>query len=189
VLPRFGQHRWKHYHADGAKELIGATVKKYLMQQFGTHMTWSSTDIPELNSISERKFRTLGEMTLAMLLRSGLPSFFWFDAYLAACYITLRLPTRTYKDWMFSNECCPGGSVPSLGRLRVWGCKAYVLTPKADRHKDWEEKAQTGCFLAYSDSKQGWTVWLLEYDKAVASVHIFFDEQPPSRPEEHYKCC
>jgi hypothetical protein len=55
-------------------------------------MTWSSTDTPELNSMSERKFRTLGEMTLAMLLRSGMPKDFWFDAYLAACYITVRLP-------------------------------------------------------------------------------------------------
>ena len=187
VLPRFGQHRWKHYHADGAGELIGSSIKKYLTLRFGTHMTWSSTDTPELNSVSERKFRTLGEMTLAMLLRSGLSKHFWFDAYLAACHITLRLPTRTYKGWMSPFECCPGGSVPSLGRLRVWGCKAYVLTPKADRRKDWEEKAQTGVFIAYSDSKQGWTVWLPEYDKSVTSVHVLFDEQPPSRPEEYYK--
>jgi hypothetical protein len=122
-----------------------------------------------------------------MLLRSGLPKHFWLDAYLAACHITLRLPTRTgpRKDGCLSPfECCPGRSVPSLGRLRVWGCKAYVFSPKADRRKDWEEKAQTGVFIACSDSKQGWTVWLPEYDKAVTSVHVLFDEQPPSRPKK-----
>jgi hypothetical protein len=32
--------------------------------------------------------------------------------------------------------------------------EAYVLTFKADRRKVWEEKAQTGCFVACSDSKQ-----------------------------------
>ena len=104
-------------------------------------MTWSSTDPPELNSISERKFRTLGEMTLAMLLRSGMPKTFWFDANIAEVHITLRLLTRTFRGWMSPHECCPGGTVPLLGRLRVWGSKAYVLKPKANRAKDWEEKA------------------------------------------------
>jgi hypothetical protein len=145
-------------------------------------MTWSSTDTPELNSISKRKFRTLEEMTLAILLRSGLPK-----DYFAACYRTLWLPTRNYKGWISPYECCPGGSVPSLGRLRVWGYKAYVLTPRADRRNDWEEKAQTGYFIAYSDSKQGWTVWLPEYDKAVTSVHVLLDEQPSSQPDKYYK--
>jgi hypothetical protein len=87
-------------------------------------MNWSSTDTPELNSISERKFRTLGEMTLAMLLRSGMPKAFCFEAYIAAVHLTLRLPTMTYRAWMYPHECCPGGTVPSPGRLRVWGSKA-----------------------------------------------------------------
>jgi hypothetical protein len=144
-------------------------------------MTWSSTDTLELNSISERKFRTLGEIALAMLLRSGIPKAFWFDAYLAAVHITLRLPTRTYRGWMNPHECCPGGTVPSLGS------KAYVLKPKADRRKDWEEKAQTGHFMEYSADKQGWTVWLPEYEKTVTSVHVLLDEQPPARPQEYYE--
>jgi hypothetical protein len=108
VLPKFGAHRWKHYHADGAGELIGKSIKNYLMSKYGTDVTWSSTDTPELNSISERKFRTLGEMTLALLMRSGLPKQYWFDAYLAAVHITLRLPTRTSKGWCTPYECCYG---------------------------------------------------------------------------------
>ena len=39
-------------------------------------MTWSSTDTPELNAVSEKKFRTLGEMTLPMFALLGLPSHF-----------------------------------------------------------------------------------------------------------------
>ena len=68
-----GHHRLAHYHADGGKELIDQRVKTYLLEKFGTHITWSSTDTPEQNAVSERKFRTLGEMTLAMLADSGLP--------------------------------------------------------------------------------------------------------------------
>jgi hypothetical protein len=88
---------------------------------------------------------------------------------------------------MSPHECWPGGTVPSLGRLRVWGSKAYVLKPKADRRKDWEEKSQTGHFIAYSAEKQSWTIWLPEDEKTVTSVHVLFDEQPPARPQEYYE--
>ena len=130
-----GTHQLLHYHADGGAELIDQRIKSYLLQTFGTTVTWSSTDTPELNSISERKFRTLGEMTLAMLADSGLPKSFWWDAYVTACDIVQMMPTRTYHGWMSPAECVPGGQTPNLSRLRRWGCKAYVLVPKADRRK------------------------------------------------------
>ena len=78
-------------------------------------------------------------MTLAMLTDSGLPKSFWWDAYSTACHITRLMPTRTYRGWMSPTECVPGGQTPNLSRLRRWGCKAYVLIPKADRRKDWED--------------------------------------------------
>ena len=118
-----GEHQLLHYHADGGAELIDQRIKNYLLQKFGTRVTWSSTDTPEQNSISERKFRTLGEMTLAMLSDSGLPKSFWWDAYTTACHITRMLPTRTYRGWMSPAECVPGGKVPNLSRLRRWGAR------------------------------------------------------------------
>ena len=134
-------------------------------------VTWSSTDTPELNAVSERKFRTLGEMTLAMLTDSGLPKSFWWDAYVTACVITRMMPTRTYRGWMSPMECVPGGKVPNLSRLRRWGCKAYVLQPKADRRKDWEDKARVDYFICYSKTKVGYQV--LVGDAEITSVHVF----------------
>ena len=67
-------------------------------------------------------------MTLAMLADSGLPKSLWWDAYVTACDIVRMMPTKTYRGWMSPAECVPGGQ---------WGCKAYVLVPKADRRKDW----------------------------------------------------
>jgi hypothetical protein len=49
-------------------------------------------------------------------------------------------------------EAVPGGQAPTLEYLRVWWCKAYVLKPKADRRKDWEEKANIGYFTVYDTS-------------------------------------
>jgi hypothetical protein len=180
-----GEHKIRRYHADGGKELIDQRIVSYIEGAGGT-VTYSSTDTPELNGIAERKYRTAGEMTLTMLIRSGLPKGFWWKAYVAARYILLRLPTRTHKGYMSPMECVPGGSVPSLRRLRVWGCKAYVLVPASSRRKDWEDKAWTGYFVGYSEDKAGWTIYLPEQEKQVTSVHVLFDESIPSRTEEYY---
>ena len=91
-----GEHKVRRYHADGGKELIDQRVVQYI-ELNGGKVTFSSTDTPELNGIAERKYRTAGEMTLTMLIRSGLPKGFWWRAYLAARYTLLRLPTRTCK--------------------------------------------------------------------------------------------
>lgn len=185
-LPKFpGKHRINHYHADGGKELIDQKVKEYLLDLYGTKVTWSTTDTPELNSISERKFRTLGEMTLAMLTDSGLPKSYWWDAYDTACDVTLMMPTRTYRGWMSPMECVPGGKVPNLARLRRWGCKCYVLKPKADRRKDWEDKAWVGYFLGYSKNQVGYKVMLQETE--LTSVHVLFDESIPERLTDYFK--
>ena len=53
ILPMYpGNYQLLHYHADGGAELIVQKLKSYLLQAFGTTVTWSSTDTPELNSIS-----------------------------------------------------------------------------------------------------------------------------------------
>ena len=121
-------------------------------------------------------------MTLAMLADSGLPKSFWWDVYVTACDIVRMMPTRTYRGWMSPAECVPGGQTPNLSRLRRWGCKAYVLVPKADRQKDWEYKAMVGYFIGHSKSKVGYRVLL--GDTVITSVHVLFDESIPERSAE-----
>ena len=57
----------RHYHADGGAELISKAVISKL-ETVGSRYTWTPADTPELNSTSERKWRTLGEMALSILL-------------------------------------------------------------------------------------------------------------------------
>jgi len=186
ALKKFpGFNRLANYHADGGSELIDQKIKSYLLDKFGTVITFTARDTPELNSVSEKKFRTLGEQTLSMLADSGLPKSFWWDAYRCACHITRMMPTRTCKGWMSPMECVPGGSVPNLSWLRRWGCKAYVLTPRSDRRKDWEDKAMIGFFLGYPTEKNGYRVML--GDTVVTSVHVLFDEDIPERSADYFK--
>jgi hypothetical protein len=150
------------------------------MSKYGTDVTWSSTDI---NSVSERKLRTLGEMMLALLMRSGLPKQYWFDAYLAAVHITLRLPTRTRRRWCTLYECCYG-TVPSLGRLRVWGCKAFDLKPE----KGLGGESPDGVFYRLLVG-QGWLDHLVARIQKDGYQRPCFIRRaaPPSRPDDYYK--
>ena len=48
--------------------------------------------------------------------------------------------------------------MPKILRLCRWRRKAHVLVPKADRRKDWEEKAMEGFYIGYSKTKVGYHV-------------------------------
>ena len=50
----------KHYHADGGAELIEKSILDSL-KKMGAIYSRSPADTPELNAISERKFRMLSE--------------------------------------------------------------------------------------------------------------------------------
>ena len=184
TLPTYpGDNILRHYHADESAELIDQPIKKLLLDELRKTVTWGSTDTPEHNAVLERKFRTLEEMTLSMLADLGLPKLIWWDAYVTASNITRMLPTRTHKGWTSPKECVPVGRTPNLFKLRRWGCKAYVLVPKADRRKDWEDKARVGYFLGYSKTKVFYRVLL--GDTVVTSLHVF-DESIPARTEDYF---
>ena len=89
---------------------------------------------------------------------------------MTACDIVRMMPTRTCREWMSPAEFVPGGQTPNLSCLRRWGCKAYVLVPKADRRKDREV---------------GYRVLL--GDTVITSVHVLFDESIPERSADYFR--
>jgi hypothetical protein len=61
----------------------------------------------------------------------------------------------------------------------MWGCKAHLLKPKADRRKDWEDKAQIGYFTGYDTSKTiGWEIYLPASDTF---------ERLPKRSDDYFR--
>ena len=69
----------RHYHADGGAVLISKKVLAILKRE-GAQYTWNPADTPELNATTERRFRTLGERSLSMIIRSNLPVGFWWNS-------------------------------------------------------------------------------------------------------------
>jgi hypothetical protein len=132
----------KHYHADGAGELVGKDTLDYL-DALDVSYSWSPTDTPEMNSVTERKWRTLNEMTRCLLMRSGLPTDFWWDSYEAAVWIHNRTPTKTARSWMTPYELIHG-EAPDILNLRIWGCKTCFRRPRDALRKDWGDTTRTG---------------------------------------------
>ena len=60
-----------------------------------------------------------------------------------------------------------------------------MLIPKADRRKEWEDKAMVGYFIGYSKTKAGYRILLC--DTVVTSVHVLFDECIPERSADYFR--
>ncbi len=121
-----------------------------------------------------------------MLLRSGLPVDFWWDAYQASNYITVRLPTKTAKGYMIPWECVYG-EPPNLAHLRIWGCKAYLRMPKNYLRKDWRDKTFSGFFIGYSEEGEvGYRLYIPDFKEVLVGVNVTFNEVVPPYDEEYF---
>jgi hypothetical protein len=183
-LVKFGA-KIKHYHADGAAELISKQVLALLKREGATY-SWNPVETPELNATTERRFRTLSERALSMLLRSGLPVDFWWDAYETSNFITNRLPTKTAFGYQTPFEGI-FGEIPDLSLLRVWGCKTYLKIPKNYLRKDWREKCTSGYLMGYSvEGEMGYKIYVPELKEIVTGVNCLFNEVIPTYREEYF---
>jgi hypothetical protein len=146
-----GKHKIRRYHADGGKELIDQRIVSYI-EGAGGIVTYSSTDTGGGNDFNYTdSLRITQRFLVESLCRSSFTSF--ADSYAQRLYILFM-------------ECVPGYFVSSyLRRLRVWGCKAYVLVPASSRRKDWEDKAWTGYFVSYSEDESGGIIYLPEQER------------------------
>nr|GEZ46923.1 zinc finger, CCHC-type [Tanacetum cinerariifolium] len=81
---------------------------------------------PQQNGIAKRKNRTLMDMVNSMISYSGLSSGYWGEAFLKACYILNKVPSKRniktpYELWR--------QRTPKLEYLQIWGCRAIVRLP------------------------------------------------------------
>ncbi|KAG3122647.1 hypothetical protein PC128_g27737 [Phytophthora cactorum] len=92
---------------------------------------------------------------------------------MTAIYIKNRLPSpkvpgKTPFEVVYKSK-------PNVKHMRVFGCKAYVLTPKEKRLK-WDPKACGGICLGYEERSKAYRVYDIEAGKVVVSRDVTFDE-------------
>ena len=145
-IPMF-QKKLVHFHSDGGSELLSRRVQNYLHSS-GVTTSHSPRDTPEMNSVCERRTRTLKEKMMCMLMRSGLPVPFWWLALQCAGWLMNRLPAHTANGYITPYEFVRG-QLPVLKWLRIWGCKAYAMRPRGVLRKDLQEKTQSGFLVGF----------------------------------------
>jgi hypothetical protein len=171
--------RLSDYHSDGARELCGTEVQKYLAS-IGAKTTWITADVPQENCFSERHFRTECEQTQAsMLYARYLPKALWNFAKAAFTHVYNRFPTNTSKGWMSPYEH-KNGKAPDITHLRIWGSKCYANIALSHRRKDFAPKAQVGYLVGYSEiQRDAYQIWVPETNRIVVSRSVTFDENIP----------
>ena len=171
--------RLSSYHSDGARELCGTAVQKYLAS-IGAKSTWITADVPQENSFSERHFRTECEQAQAsMLYARYLPKALWNFAKSAFTHVYNRFPTNTSKGWMSPYEH-KTGKAPDVSHLRIWGSKCFANIALSHRRKDFAPKAQVGYLIGYSElQRDAYQIWIPETNRIIVSRTVTFDENIP----------
>ena len=131
------EKKLKIFRTDRGGEYLSTEFKNFLSEQGIVHqVTMAGT--PQQNGVAERLNRTLQEKARSMMVSSGMNGKFWGEAVMSACYLRNRSPSRALAQEKTPEEMWSGWK-PSVGHLRIFGCKVFVWIPDEKRRK-MEEK-------------------------------------------------
>ena len=118
-----------------------------------------------------------------MLHHAKLDKCFWAKEAMTAIYIKNRLPSPKCQDKTPFEIV--NGFRPSVKHMRVFGCRAFVLTCKEKRLK-WDLKAREGLFMGYEEVSEAYGIDDIEADRVIVSRDVTFDESAfsPTLPQE-----
>jgi len=158
--------------SDNGKEYTSNQFK-LLCDKAGIEHQLTVPYTPQQNGVSERKNRTIMEMTRCMLHEKHLPKRFWAEAASTAVFLQNRLPSRSVKDktpyeaWY--------GHKPSLQFLRIFGCLCFSYIPQVKRDK-LDKKAVPDIFIGYIFFSKAYKVYEPQTEKIVVSRDVHFIE-------------
>lgn len=143
--------RVRKIQSDRGGEYVNHTLETWLKRKGIVHRLTNPYS-PQENAVAERKFRTLQEAIAALLFDSGLPQRFWAEAALYANYTFNRVYNSTVGNTPYFMLF---GKKPKIDHLRVFGCRAYVLVPRAQRRKG-DPRSKEMLFCGYQANTKGW---------------------------------
>jgi len=167
--------RIKVLRSDGGGEYIGGSLVKYL-QEKGTQHEITTPDTPQHNGVAERMNRTLLDKVRAMLIDADLPESYWYDALEYAALLHNVAPTRALGD--ITPEEAWSGNKPDVSRLRVFGSRAFVHIPDAQRSK-LAAKSLVCTFLGHARNRKAYRLVHRPTRRFLESRDVIFDEGGP----------
>ena len=168
----------KAVRSDNGGEFSSNAFHRYcseagIVQQFTVVYT------PEQNGVAERANRTIIASVRAMLQARNLETRFWAEATATAVYVKNRsphvsVPGKTpYEVWT--------GRKPNLKHLRVFGCDAYAMTPKALRSK-LNPNSVRCMFVGYSRNTKAYRLFNFETEQVDDCRDVVFNEAVTTKP-------
>uniref|UniRef100_A0AAV1TJ73 Integrase catalytic domain-containing protein n=1 Tax=Peronospora matthiolae TaxID=2874970 RepID=A0AAV1TJ73_9STRA len=162
----------KFVRHDGAHEFATNSIKTF----YEDHGIEQQVTVPyahQTNGTAERAIRTIVTIGRSLLHHAKLEKRFWAEAAMTAIYIKNRLPSpkidhETPFEIVYKSK-------PSVKYMRVFGCRAFILTPREKRLK-WDPKAREVMFMGYEEASKAYRVYDIEAGQVVISRDITFDE-------------
>lgn len=163
----------KYFHSDEGTEYVNHKLQGFCERK-GIKIELTCVGTPQHNGIAERANRSVFEMARSMLYQAKLSTSFWGEAVLTAIYLLNRSTTR--QDKMRTREEIWSGHKPSIDRVRVFGCDAYVHV-QDEKRKKMDPKSVKCIFIGYDDEKEmGYRFFDPEKMKITVSRDADFDE-------------
>uniref|UniRef100_A0AAV1TBG1 Polyprotein n=1 Tax=Peronospora matthiolae TaxID=2874970 RepID=A0AAV1TBG1_9STRA len=171
IQTQFGT-KIKFVRHDGAHEFATNSIKTFY-EDHGIEQQITVPYAHQTNGTAERAIRTIVTIGRSLLHHAKLEKCFWAEAAMTAIYIKNRLPSpkidhKTPFEIVYKSK-------PSVKHMRVFGCRAFILTPREKRLK-WDPKAREGMFMGYEEVSKAYRVYDIEADQVVISRDITFDE-------------
>jgi transposase InsO family protein len=144
-----------------------------LLQNQGIVHRLSCPHTHQQNGAIERKHRHIVETGLALLSHAHLPSHFWDDAFITACYLINRMPTSVLHNKSPFEVLFK--ALPDYSFLRVFGCACWPNLRPYNKNK-FEPRSLPCVFLGYSPLHKGYKCLHLPTGRVYISRDVIFNE-------------
>ena len=142
-------------------------------QKLGISHHVSCPHTHQQNGAAERKHRHIVETGLTLLAHASVPFRFWSDAFVTACFLINRIPTRCLH--MKSPFEVLLNETPDYSLLKVFGCACWPHLRPYNKHK-LEYRSKQCVFLGYSPLHKGYKCLHIPTNRVYISRDVVFDE-------------
>jgi hypothetical protein len=147
-------------------------LQRYLTSA-GIHHRVACPHTHQQNGVAERKHRHIVKIGLTLLAQSSLPQHFWDEAFLSACYLINRLPTKTLENLTPFEKLL--NKKPAYIDLKVFGCACWPhLRPYNTTKLSF--RSMQCMFLGYRSMHKGYKCLHVLSNRVYISRDVVFDE-------------
>jgi histone deacetylase 1/2 len=169
-VERLLNHKIIHVQSDWGGEYRNLST---FFQKLGISHHVSCPHTHQQNGAAERKHRHIVETGLTLLAHASVPFRFWSDAFVTACFLINRLPTRLLH--MKTPLEILLHETPDYSFFKVFGCACWPHLRPYNHHK-LEYRSKQCVFLGYSPLHKGYKCLHIPSNRVYISRDVVFDE-------------